>query len=189
MTNNLTNNKTLRIILWNANGLKQNESELLNFLIINQTDIALITETHYSTNSSHFFPAFNIYKTNHPDGTSHAGSAILISSLIQHHPLPGFQIPSIQATSISISINHTPITVSAVYCPPLPQISQLHLDQFFYSLGRNFIAGGDFNAKHPLWGSRVENRRGYLFYNSIQMNGFSTISPLGPTYWPTHSNR
>lgn len=119
MTNNLTNNKTLKIILWNANGLKQNESELLNFLIVNQIDIALITETHYSTNSSHFFPGFNIYKTNHPDGTSHAGSAILISSLIQHHPLPGFQIPSIQATSISISINHTPITVSAVYCPPL----------------------------------------------------------------------
>jgi len=76
-----------------------------------------------------------------------------------------------------------------VFCPPLPQVSQFHFDQFFYSLGRNFIAGGAFNAKHSLWGSRVEIRRGYLFYNSIQKNGFSTISPPGPTYWPTHSNR
>jgi hypothetical protein len=57
MTNNHTNNKTLKIILWNANSLKQKESELLNFLIVNQIDLALITETHYITNSSHFSPA------------------------------------------------------------------------------------------------------------------------------------
>lgn len=189
MSNNHTNNRALKIILWNANGLKQNESELLNFLNENQIDIALITESHCTNNSRLFFPGFNIYKTNHPDGTSHAGSAILISSFIQHHPLPGFQLPTIQATNISISINHTPITVSAVYCPPLPKISQLQLDQFLFSLGRNFIAGGDFNAKHLLWGSRVENSRGRLFYNSIHTNGFSTISPPGPTYWPTHLNR
>lgn len=177
MINKQINNKNLKIILWNANGLKQKEPELLNFLLDNQIDAALITETHYTNNSKHFFPGYNVYSTNHPDGTSHAGSAILISSSIQHYALPCFQFPSIQATNVSISINHIPIIISAVYCPPRPSISQLLLNQFLSSLGRTFIAGGDFNAKHLLWGSRVENPRGRIFFNSIQMNKLSVISP------------
>lgn len=47
----------------------------------------------------------------------------------------------------------------------------------------------DFNAKHLLWGSRVENPRGRIFFNSIQMNKLSVISPPDPTYWQTHQNR
>ncbi|KAL4085191.1 hypothetical protein QTP88_027050 [Uroleucon formosanum] len=155
----------------------------------NQIDVALITETHYTNNSKHFFPGYNVYSTNHPDETSHAGSAILISSSIQHYALPCFQFPSIQVTNVSISINHIPIIISAVYCPPRPSISQLLLNQFLSSLGRTFIAGGDFNAKHLLWGSRVENPRGRIFFNSIKMNKLSVISPSCPTYWPTHQNR
>lgn len=178
MINNQINNKNLRIILWNANGLKQKEPELLNFLLENQIDVALITETHYTNNSKPFFPGYNVYSTNHPN----AGSSILISSLIQHHPLPCFQFPTIQATNVSISINHIPIIISAVYCPPRPSISQLLLNQFLSSLGHTFIAGGDYNAKHLLWGSRVENPRGRIFFNSIQTNKLSVISAPGPTY-------
>lgn len=88
MINNQLNKKSLRIILWNANGLNQKESELLNFILENKINLALITENHYSHNSKHFFPSYNIYKTNHSNGTSQRGTAILISTLIQHHGLP-----------------------------------------------------------------------------------------------------
>jgi hypothetical protein len=43
------------ILLWNANGLKQNEPELLDLLIDKKIDIAFITETHYTTKINNFF--------------------------------------------------------------------------------------------------------------------------------------
>lgn len=80
---NPPNTKSLKIILWNANGLKQNEPELLHLLIQSKIDIALITETHYTSSNNHFFPGFQVYRADNPDGTDHAGSAILVSNQIQ----------------------------------------------------------------------------------------------------------
>ena len=48
----------LKILLWNANGLKQNETELLHLLQENQIGIALITETRCKPNSKLYFPGF-----------------------------------------------------------------------------------------------------------------------------------
>lgn len=189
MITNLPNTKSLKIILWNANGLKQNEPELLHLLIQSKIDIALITETHYTSNTNHFFPGFQVYRADHPDGTAHAGSAILVSNQIQHYPLQSLQLPSIQATNIQIVLNHIPTTLSSVYCPPLPAITPPQIENFLKSLGRSFIAGGDFNAKNTQWGSRLTNSRGRLFLDNIQKLGGSFISPSGPTYWPTHTNR
>jgi len=92
MTNNQPNLNTLKTLLWNANGLKQHESELLNLLSEKQIDIALITETHCKPNSKLFFPGFKIFRANHPDKTAHAGSANIISSKIQHHLLLSVQL-------------------------------------------------------------------------------------------------
>jgi len=187
MTSNQTNIKLLKIILWNSNGLKQNESELLNLLNEKKIGIALISETHYTTKSKNFFPGYNVYRSDHPDGTAHAGSTIIISSQIQHCPLPNLQLPTIQATNISITLNHIPTTISAVYCPPRPAISSQQTEQFLRSLGPTFIAGGDFNAKHPNWGCRTINPRGRIFLNAIQNTRCRVISPPGPTYWPSHT--
>lgn len=61
-----------------------------------------------------------VYWTDHPDGTAHAGSAIISSSQIKHNFLPNLQLITIQATNISITLNHIPTAISAVYCPPRP---------------------------------------------------------------------
>jgi hypothetical protein len=64
--------------------------------------LALITETHFTQKTYFNIPGYSLYKTDHPDGSSHAGTAILISSEIKNHELLGFQEPHIQATIISI---------------------------------------------------------------------------------------
>lgn len=84
---------------------------------------------------------------------------------------------------------HIPTTISAVYCPPRPTISPLQTELFLRSLGHTFIAGGDFNAKHPNWGCRAENPRGRMLLNVILNTRCKCISPPGPTYWPSHRNR
>jgi len=189
INNQLNKSSPLKILLWNANGLLKHKNELQTVLIDLKIDIALLTETHF-TEKSHFnIFNYTLYKTNHPDGTAHAGSCILISNSIQHNVLIPFQEPSIQATNISIKINNIPITVSSVYCPPCHIIHRENFFRFFNTLGHSFIAGGDFNAKHSLWGCLSNNQRGKTLHSILNNGHLSFASPPGPTYWPSHSNR
>jgi len=72
-----------------------------------------------------------------------------------------------------------------VYCPPRPAISVQQIDHFLNSVDNTSLIGGDFNAKHPQWGCRVENTWGRM----LQNKRYSFISPPGPTYWPSHHSR
>lgn len=189
MVSSQLNPNVLKLLLWNANGIKQNESEFLNVLQEKQIDLALISETHCKPCTKLFFPGYKIYRTDHPDKTAHAGSAIIISSKIQHHLLPNNQTPTIQATNIQITLNHTPIKISSVYLPPYPAINSKQLEEFFKSLGQKFLIGGDFNAKHSQWGCISDNSRGKILQKIMNNNNYTHISPNGPTYWPQHQNR
>jgi hypothetical protein len=43
------------------------------------------------------------------------------------------------------------LTISAVYLPPKHTVKQEQLEDYYNTLGRRFIAGGDYNAKHTNW--------------------------------------
>jgi hypothetical protein len=47
-----------------------------------------------------------------------------------------------------------PLTISAVYLPPKFNVKQEHLEELYNTLGKRFIAGGDYNAKHTVWASQ-----------------------------------
>jgi hypothetical protein len=104
MSTKKPNLNILKSLLWNANGLKQHETELFHLLLEKQIDIAFITETHYKLNTKFFFPGFKIFRTDHPDKTAHAGTAIIISSKIQHQLLPNIQLPTIIINNYSDNI-------------------------------------------------------------------------------------
>uniref|UniRef100_A0A2S2N814 Putative RNA-directed DNA polymerase n=1 Tax=Schizaphis graminum TaxID=13262 RepID=A0A2S2N814_SCHGA len=179
----------LSILLWNANGLIHQINEIKAFLSQTDIDILLISESHLTNNSCCKIPGYTTYQCNHPDGTSHAGSAILLKSNIKHTILPTYQTNTIQATNIALTLNNIPTTISSAYFPPQQKLSTLDLRQYFNSLGHTFIAGGDFNSKHPSWGSRQTNTRGRVLNNYIINNKLKIISPKNPTYWPSHTNR
>jgi len=185
------NNQTppLSILLWNANGLTHNKNELQHLLYDKKINIALITETHLTPTKHFNIPGYTTHRTDHPDGTAHAGTAILISTTLLHYALPTYQKAYIQATNIQIILNHIPITISSVYCPPNQKITPPRLQTFLRTLKNSFIIGGDFNAKHTAFGCRSTNPRGQTFYNTILNNHLSFISPSAPTYWPSHTNR
>lgn len=178
-------NFSFKLALWNANGLAQHSQEVQLFLIENKLDILLISETHF-TDRSHFkIPNYTLYFTNHPDNTAHGGSAVLIKSSIKHHELPKFQTDYLQATSIVVEDWTGPLTISAVYCPPRHVITHQQFEDYFSDLGGKFIAGGDYNAKHQHWGSRLANPRGRQLYRVLIDNNFDHLSTGEPTYWPT----
>jgi hypothetical protein len=56
-------------------------------------------------------------------------------------------------------------------------------------LGHKFVAGGDYNSKHTLWGSRLITTKDRELTRIIQEQKYSYLSAGTPTYWPTDSNK
>jgi len=184
------NNQTLplSILLWNANGLIHHKNEQQHLLYDKKINIALITETHLTPTKHFNIPGYTTLRTDHPDGTVHAGTTILISTTLLHYALPTYQKTYIQATNIQIVLNHIFIIISSVYCPPSQKITPPRLQKSLITLKNSFIIGGDFNAKHTAFGCRSTNPRSQTFYNTILNNHLSFISLSAPIYWPSHSN-
>lgn len=175
----------LKIALWNANGLNQHQHEIQTFLISENIDVLLISETHFTYRSYIQIPKYVIYDTKHPDGTSHGGTAIIIKSNIKHYEIQKYERDFLQATSIVVEDWNGPITFSAIYCPPRHTISKDKFTEFFKTLGNKFVAGGDYNAKHQQWGSRLNTTRGRELQKSMQINNYGQITTGEATYWPT----
>lgn len=53
-------------------------------------------------------------------------------------------------------------------------------------MGTRFIASGDYNAKHPWWGSRshISTPKERQLFQSMSENNLYPISTSKPTYWP-----
>ena len=136
----------------------------------------LISETHFTDKNYLKINGYNFYYTQHPSGKAYSGTGIIIKTSIKHYELPSFQKDYLQATNVAIEDRHSPITTSAVYCPPRHSISKKDLDNFLDDLDNRFIAGGDYNAKHTQWDSRLNTVRGKNLLKSININRLNYLS-------------
>lgn len=175
----------LNIATWNINGLAPNVNEVEVLLDTHKLDILLISETHLTDRSSVNIKNYTTHNTKHPDGTAHGGTAVIIRSSIKHHELAQYGTEHIQATTIAVEGKTGNFNVSAVYCPPKHKIKEEQWTHYFSTLGPRFMAGGDWNAKHPHWGSRLTSTRGRQLKLSIENNNLTTLSTAEPTHWPT----
>ena len=57
--------------------------------------------------------------------------------------------------------------------------------KYFETLGPLFIGGGDYNAKHPRWGSRLTTTRIRELQKTMTDNNYEKLSTGQSTYWPT----
>lgn len=175
----------IRIAIWNANGLAKHGLEIKTFLSNQKIDVMLVSEAHF-TNKTYFkIPEYSVYTTPRPDGMAYGGSAIIIRNKIRHHELEKTSLPFLQATTISINEWIGKLTLSAVYCPPRYTIDKDQFTDYFNSLGTRFIAGGDYNAKHPQWGSRLTTPKGRQLWKAMSENNLYHLSTGQPTYWPS----
>lgn len=177
--------KFLRIAAWNANGLANHRQEIEIFLNENKIDMLLISESHFTERSYFKLKNYTLYDTKHPSGNAHGGTAILIKSTIKHQEQEAVQEQDIQATTVQIMDWSGPITISAIYCPPRFKIDKKRFETYFKSLGNRYMVGGDYNAKHTQWGSRLITPRGRELLKAVTSLQLETISTGEPTYWPT----
>lgn len=142
----------------------------------------LVSETHLTDKSYMKIPRYRIYDTKHPVGKEYGGTAVIIKNIIDHHKLSEYKQNHLGATSIKIENDKTPLVISAVYYPPKHKINKGLFTDFFRILGHHFIARGDYNAKHPLWGSRLTTTRGRQLHQAIECNSLPHLSTGEPTY-------
>ncbi|KAL4096692.1 hypothetical protein QTP88_021597 [Uroleucon formosanum] len=180
---------TLTILLWNANGISNNTNELQITLKENNVDIALITESHLTSNSKFKIYGYDCLQANHPDDSAHAGAALLISSKIPHSPFPPKSNQNMQLAATPVIINSIPTSIISVYFHPSCQFPAENVALYLRSLNNTYIIGADFNAKYEACGCRSTNTRGRTLHNFISNKRSKTISPASPTYWPSHTNR
>lgn len=175
----------LKIAIWNANGLSQHKAELQAFLIEHSIDIMLISETHFTNKTFFKINGYSVYDTQHPDGKAHGGTAVLIKKRIKHYEHSKYDKEHIQATNICLEEWSGKCIISAVYCPPKHAIKKQQFIDYFSRLGNKFLAGGDYNAKHVQWGSRLSSPKGKQLYEAIEEQSLEYLSAGHPTYWPT----
>lgn len=142
-----------RVITWNANGLIQRRGELENFLHNEKIDVALISETHLTSNAQLKVRNFDMYHCPHPCGQARGGSAILINSRIKHHVLQNYQTERAQITSVQVQFGCKDITFSAIYSPPRSTLREEDYTEILNFHKGSLVLGGDFNAKNTVFGS------------------------------------
>jgi len=177
------------IFLWNANGILNNINELQFTLNEHRIDIAMISETHLTQKNYLNIQGYEALRADHPDGSAHGGTVLLISRRIPHSPFPPLTSYKLQIIATSIVLNSIPITFASAYLPPGCQFPENELTSFISSLNHTFVIGADFNAKHLNWGSRYTNTRGRSLLRVMTSSHAKTITTDSPTYWPTHANR
>lgn len=176
---------TLKIMSWNANGLLNHQQELQVILDIKKIDVCLISETHFTKQSFIKFKGYKVYHSIHPENTARGGSAVIVKANIYHNEEIKIEANDIQATVVSVRTKNYNINVVGLYSPPKYNIKAERYLELFRISGNRFIIGGDFNAKHTFWGSRLITTKGKELLKAMNDYKCEPISTGKPTYWPT----
>lgn len=179
----------LKIVTWNANGILAKLQTLEVLLNSQDIDICLLTETHLTKQSHLALKNYNVYNAFCPSTTARGGSSLIIKNSIDHFELGKIERIDIQMSFVQINSLKQKINIGAIYCSPNSSIKKEIFKSLLLELGERFILGGDFNAKHLDWGSRLTQTRGKELRQAIRELGCNFHSSGNPTYWPTDQNK
>jgi hypothetical protein len=164
---------TLRLALWNGNGLSAHCLELQTSFDMQKIDIALISETHITSRTVFRLPHYTVFHTIHRVDTALGGAAVIIRSSLRHNEHLRFQTNELQAIAVHLEGLSWQLTVSAVYCPL-----------------RHAPYSAPYAAFFPIHGSMVPGRRGLErqahHIGSASYHAQMTHSPLSNSWMPLY---
>jgi exonuclease III len=172
---------------WNENRLLGCQHELQVILSTENIDICLISETHFTKESFIGFKNYITYHTIHPANTARGGSAIIIRNNNKHFEEGKYITCDIQATIVTTETSKQRLTVSAIYYPPRFNIYANEYKTLSDKMNSHFTIGGDINAKHTHWSSRLITTKGRDLYKAAADTGCEITSTGKQMYWPHRS--
>lgn len=144
----------LKIINYNANGIRSQVPEFNDFLRRHEIDICCISETHLRRNERISLPGYRIFHTSRTGG-ARGGTAIVCKANIL--AAIDTNISNLANTSIITATGGKTTRIVAVYSPPSRNLDFADLEAITKDDTPTIVAG-DFNAQHIAW-SRSTNTR------------------------------
>lgn len=186
---------SIKIMYYNARSLcaKSKVDESFNFIMDNNVDIALFSETWLKAGISFYHSNYTTYRFDRSDGRIGGGVAICIKKNISHELLPSLNLEIIEAIGIKVHTSTGDITIYSVYYPGT-SYSEAAFNSFHSDLRSltnrttSFFICGDLNAKHNHWNCVRNNRVGNIVYNEMNFSNYIVENPPTPTYFSYQAN-
>lgn len=93
---------------------------------------------------------------------------------------------SMEAVAVQLQCNLGNLTVVSAYVHPHSTILQAELEAFLESIPHPCVIGGDWNAKHPLWGDHRQDARGDLLQSALDYSNLVVLNTGGYTRYDVH---
>lgn len=171
----------LKIVSWNANGIRKKKPETTHFLADHQPDVLLIQETHLKPSDRFTLPNYQIIRQDRLHNRG-GGTLIAIHKTISHYEVPN-PAENLEGSFAAITTNmQRTITIGSVYVSPNSTLTGQQLQQLFADPDQTVIIGGDLNAKHLDWRCLSTNARGQLIQEMAAQLQFTAWTPDEPTH-------
>jgi hypothetical protein len=174
-----------KIVAWNCRGILFKIDELVNFMISDNIDIVLLTETLLTKKINIRKYGLTFYRLDRP--SNGGGVAIVIRDNIAHRK---FEIPitnSLEVVAIEIKIRNCLHIIASAYKPPNIKLNLTDINNIM-SLGNNVIIAGDLNCKDQMWYCKRGNRDGRLLRDFCESRPIRILFPDSPTFYPPKGN-
>lgn len=172
----------VRVVAWNACGIKRKIDEVLQFLRDGSVDVLFISETWLRPGDRLTFPNFRVYRSDRLVGRN-GGTAIAIKQTLKHSYVAVPVLRFLEATIVDVEIRgFGPLRLISVYAPPSRVCDTDDYDLLF-SCNVPVLLAGDLNAKHPLWGCSSTNEFGRRLFHFLSRSDVEVHSPDVPTYF------
>lgn len=122
------NHDSIKLLYWNAEGIKSKQIEFFEHLNENRIIVALIQETWLKPRDSFSHKDFNCYR-NDRINRARGGVAIIVSKNLKHELLPDFGTSTIESIGIKVCSETSPISLVSAYFPGSDQ-SRLTVAEF-----------------------------------------------------------
>ena len=165
--------QALRIVQWNAEGVRLKKTELQHFLKLKAIDVCCIQETHLSSSHLFFIRGYEVFRQ---DRAKRPKGGLL--TLVRNN-IPAAEIQrsgqadlDTEYLGVKLVLAGTPVSVFIIYSPPDKQI-QLHNIKVE---PQSWIITGDFNSHSPSWGYGQLNSKEAEVENWITENRLILIN-------------
>ena len=160
---------SLRVLQWNAGGLRARSTELFHFFSSHSVDLICIQESNFNSSSSFLIPGFSALRSDcthsrsgilSPDTTNASGGVIIfVRQGLSFSELSTSSLslldPYSDYVGVKISLNKSSlVSFLNVHAPPIRSSPTDGRTDSFSLSSRNLFILGDFNCHHPLWDSR-----------------------------------
>ncbi|UYV60670.1 hypothetical protein LAZ67_1001817, partial [Cordylochernes scorpioides] len=115
------------------------------------------------------------------------GTAIILKNYLKYKKVL-IQTSNMENTTILMKPDgRTVVQISSIYKKPDLPLQEEDLNLLLEN-NQSVIAAGDWNSKHPLWGSRTSNNSGTVLHNFSEKENLDIVAPSSPTHYSPLGN-